>query len=97
MPNFPLSTSSLGTSPWPTKSFSASRPQEYGRDTEVESDLGPLRLQAAGIIDAVLSATDPEEADVRERLRWHVTNHPGKPEKALLGHLLSVSGEQEAS
>jgi hypothetical protein len=45
----------------------------------------------SAIIDAILSETKPEEAPVREELRWHVANNPGRPEKALLDHLLSVS------
>jgi hypothetical protein len=49
------------------------------------------------IIDEVLAGTDPEEADVRDRLRWHVENNPGQPEKALLEHLLSVGVRQDAS
>ena len=95
MPNFLMSTSLRGTTPRPSKSSSASRPQEYRQAPEVDSDLGHLRLQAAGIIETVLSATDPEKAEVREKLRWHVANNPSEPEKALLGHLLSVSVEQQ--
>ncbi len=57
----------------------------------------PLRRQVSSIIDAILSDTKPEEAQVREKLRWHVANNPGQPEKALLSHLLSVSVEQDAS
>jgi hypothetical protein len=50
----------------------------------------------SAIIDAILSDSRPEEAPVREKLRWHLANCPGQPEKALLNHLLSVSVEQEA-
>lgn len=86
----------------PSKSSSDTRPPEYRRSTaadrthHVDPDLGPLRRQVSAIIDAILSETKPEEAQVRERLRRHVANNPGQPEKALLGHLLSVSVEQAA-
>ncbi len=61
------------------------------RSPEVHDDLEPLRRQVSAIIDAILSETNPEEAPVREQLRWHVADNPGQPEKALLNHLLSVS------
>jgi hypothetical protein len=89
----------------PSKSSPGSRPPEYRRSTaagwagqphHVDPDLGPLRRQVTAIIDAILSDTTPDEAQVRERLSWHVANNPGQPEKALLGHLLSVSVEQSA-
>ena len=59
-----------------------------GGPPEVRSDpdLEPLRRQVSAIIDAILSDTSPEEAQVREKLRWHVANNPGQPEKALLNH-----------
>ena len=60
-------------------------------------DLEPLRRQAASIIDEVLAGTNPEEAEVREKLQWHVANNPGQPEKALLEHLLTVGVRQDAS
>ena len=40
-------------------------------------------------------STKPEEAEVREKLRWHVANNPGQPEKALLEHLLTVAVRQD--
>jgi uncharacterized protein (DUF2342 family) len=58
---------------------------------EAEQDLSPLRGQVTEIIDAILAETGPEEAEVREKLRRHVANHPGRPEKALLKHLLNLS------
>jgi hypothetical protein len=58
---------------------------------ETEQDLSPLRGQVTEIIDAILAETGPEEAEVREKLRRHVANHPGRPEKALLKHLLNLS------
>lgn len=96
MPNLLMSTSLLRTTTRPSKSSRDSRSQEYRRTPEVDSDLGPLRSQVTAIIDAILTDTKPEEAQVREKLRWHIANNPGQPEKALLSHLLSVSGEQEA-
>ncbi|MCX6497650.1 MAG: hypothetical protein NTU93_02470 [Arthrobacter sp.] len=59
--------------------------------SETVEDLEPLRRQVSAIIDAILLDTKPDEAAVREQLRWHVANHPGRPEKALLDHLLTVS------
>jgi len=49
------------------------------------------------IINEVLADTNPDEDEVREKLRWHVTNNPGKPEKALLDHMLTVAVDQEES
>ena len=67
------------------------RTRHAARSPETSEDLEPLRRQVSAIIDAILSETKPEEAPVREELRWHVANNPGRPEKALLDHLLSVS------
>jgi EAL domain-containing protein (putative c-di-GMP-specific phosphodiesterase class I) len=47
-----------------------------------------VREQAYEIIEAVLAGTDPEGAEVRERLREHVAAHPGNPEAALHEHLV---------
>ena len=99
MPHLLRSTMPLRTTTRPSKSSPDSRPQEYRRSpesNEVAPDLGPLRRQVTSIIDAILSDTKPEEAQVREKLRWHVANNLGQPEKALLSHLLSVSVEQAA-
>ncbi|MGO4228852.1 hypothetical protein AB4Y72_08265 [Arthrobacter sp. YAF34] len=72
----------------------AGRPRQLrGTDPGLE----PLRRQSTSIINEVLAGTDPEEADVRDRLRWHVENNPGQPEKALLEHLLTVGVRQDAS
>lgn len=97
MPHLLRSTTSPRTTIWPSKSSRDFRPREYRQSTEFDPDVEPLRRQVSAIIDAILSDTKPEEAHVRERLRWHVANNPGQPEKALLNHLLSVSVEQEAS
>jgi len=67
------------------------RPLHAVRSPETASELDPLRRQVTDIIDAILSDENPDEALVRARLRQHVADHPGQPEKALLNHLLSVS------
>lgn len=72
----------------------------FGRPRQLrgtDPDLEPLRRQSTSIINEVLAGTGPEEADVRDRLRWHVENNPGQPEKALLEHLLTVGVRQDAS
>ena len=97
MPHLLRSTTSPMTTARPSKSSPDFRPQEYRHSPEIDPDLEPLRRQVSAIIDAILSDTKPEEALVREKLRWHLANNPGQPEKALLNHLLSVSVEQEAS
>jgi len=67
------------------------RTRHAARSPEAHEDLAPLRRQVSAIIEAILTETRPDEALVREQLRWHVANNPGEPEKALLSHLLSVS------
>ncbi|MDQ0754040.1 hypothetical protein [Arthrobacter sp. B3I4] len=67
------------------------RSRNSARSAEPHGDLGPLRRQVFAITDAILSGTAPEEAAVREQLRWHLADNPDQPEKALLNHLLSVS------
>lgn len=52
------------------------------------ADVPLVREQAYEIIDAVLAGTDPEGAEVRDRLREHVAAHPGNPEAALHEHLV---------
>ena len=96
MPHLLRSTTSPRTTTRPSKSSRDFRPREYRQSPEIDPDVEPLRRQVSAIIDAILSDTKPEEAQVREKLRWHVANNPGQPEKALLSHLLSVSVEQAA-
>ena len=60
-----------------------------------EQDLEPLRRQVSSIIEAILAETGPEEAEVREKLRRHVAKNPGRPEKALLKHLLCLSVRED--
>lgn len=97
MPHLLRSTTSPRNTAGPSKTSPGHRPQEHGRSPEVDHDLEPLRRQVSAIIDAILSDTKPEEAHVREKLRQHINNNPGQPEKALLCHLLAVSLEQDAS
>ena len=52
------------------------------------SEVPLVREQAYEIREAVLAGTDPEGAEVRERLREHVAAHPGNPEAALHEHLV---------
>ncbi|MGP4032941.1 hypothetical protein [Pseudarthrobacter sp. 1C304] len=97
MPHLLRSTTSPRIHSGPSRTSPGYRPQGYGQSTEVDHDLEPLRRQVSAIIDAILSDSKPEEAHVREKLRQHINNNPGQPEKALLCHLLAVSLEQEAS
>ncbi|MFE4543494.1 EAL domain-containing protein [Arthrobacter sp. NPDC056727] len=57
-------------------------------DERPGSEVPLVREQAYEIIDAVLAGTDPEGAEVRDRLREHVAAHPGNPEAALHEHLV---------
>jgi hypothetical protein len=97
MPHLLMSNESLKSATRPAKSHSNSRIPEHQRFHEVDPDLEPLRRQVSAIIDAILADTKPEEAEVREKLRWHVADNPGQPEKALLSHLLSMSVQQAAA
>ena len=76
--------------PSPTPSPVA-RLNDYRRAKGADPDLEPLRRQASTIIDTILADSGPDEADVREKLRRHVARNPGRPEEALLGHLISLS------
>lgn len=49
-----------------------------------------LRLQAQQIIEEVLAGVSPWEEEARTLLRQQVEEHPGRPERALLVHLLTV-------
>ena len=68
---------------------------DYRRVKDVEPDLELLRQQVSAIIETILNANSPDEAELREALRRHVARNPGRPEKALLGHLISVSDRQD--
>lgn len=49
-----------------------------------------IRRQAAEIIDSVLAGSGPEQAEIRDQLRECVAAHPGRPEAALLEHLMAI-------
>ncbi|RAM38605.1 EAL domain-containing protein [Arthrobacter globiformis] len=63
-------------------------PEDDGWVGEAAHEVPLVRAQAREIIEAVLAGTDPEGAEVRERLREHVAAHPGHPEAALHEHLI---------
>ncbi|MCA4134245.1 ATP-dependent Clp protease proteolytic subunit [Arthrobacter sp. M4] len=48
-----------------------------------------VRNQAKEIIDEILRGTAPEEENIRKRLLHCVARHPGRPEEALLEHLMA--------
>lgn len=48
-----------------------------------------LRKQAQELIDEILADTSPEHLPARNRLLDCISNHPGKPEAALLEHLMN--------
>ncbi|MGY2743553.1 hypothetical protein ACQCSU_16035 [Pseudarthrobacter sp. O4] len=97
MPHLLTSNELPGTDAPRSVPSSPTRLEDYRRAHEVDPDLEPLRRQVSTIIDAILADNTPEEAEVREKLRWHVARNPGRPEKALMGHLLSMSARREAA
>ncbi|WP_235835666.1 MULTISPECIES: hypothetical protein [Arthrobacter] len=54
-----------------------------------DDNLVTLREQAQEIIDQILSGTDPGGERVRAKLRLCIFRHPGRPDQALLEHLLN--------
>lgn len=95
MPHLLMPNESLRNATSQSSSSPASQMRNL-RSADVNPDLEPLRRQVSQIIDAILADTRPEEAEVREKLRWHVADNPCKPEAALLSHLLSMSVRQDA-
>ena len=61
----------------------------------VAPDLVPLRRQVMGIIWLILEDSAPEGACIRTRLRECLAQNSGRPEKALLDHLLALHGQPE--
>jgi hypothetical protein len=55
--------------------------------------LVPLRRQVMGIIWSILEDPAPEGACIRARLRECLARNAGRPEKALLEHLLALHGQ----
>lgn len=62
-------------------------PADPGANGQVSDDVPGIRKQAAEIIDAVLSGSAPGQASARDRLREHLSAHPGRPDIALAEHL----------
>ena len=65
-------------------------PVDPGASGQVSHDVPGIRKQAAEIIDAVLSGSEPEQASVRHQLRQHLAAHPGRPDIALAEHLTAL-------
>ena len=49
-----------------------------------------ISMQAREIIDDVLAPGSECEEDIRQGLRRHVASRPGRPDLALLEHVLAV-------
>lgn len=60
-----------------------------------DPDLIPLRRQVTGIVWSILDDPAPEGACIRTRLRECLAENAGRPEKALLDHLLALHGQPE--
>ncbi len=90
-----MSNGSPITGPARARPSSLTRLHDYRRAHKMGSDLEPLRRQVSAIIDEILADTSPEDADVREKLRWHVDTNPGRPEQALLAHLIAMSSRRD--
>ncbi|MDQ0241429.1 hypothetical protein [Arthrobacter bambusae] len=58
-------------------------------DTGGNDSLATLREQAQEIIDQILSSTDPDGERIRAKLRVSISRHPGRPDQALLEHLMN--------
>jgi hypothetical protein len=54
-------------------------------------DANPISAQALEIIFSILEDPSPGLAEVQLRLRRCMAAHPGRPERALLAHLLDTS------
>lgn len=71
-------------------------PSSFPERTDTADEIEPLadapgiRRQAAEIIEAVLSASEPEQAEVRDQLRRCLAAHPDRPEVALVEHLIAL-------
>ena len=65
----------------------------YGTAT----DASPIAEQALEIIFSILEDPSPGLAEVQLRLRQCLAAHPGRPERALLAHLLETSRRVNAN
>ncbi len=54
-------------------------------------DANPIAAQALEIIFSILEDPSPGLAEVQLRLRRCMAAHPGRPERALLAHLVETS------
>ena len=60
-------------------------------------DANPIAAQALEIIFSILEDRSPGLAEVQLRLRQCMASHPGRPERALLAHLLETSRRVNAN
>ena len=68
-------------------------PAAYG----TAPDANPIAAQALEIIFSILEDPSPGLAEVQLRLRRCMAAHPGRPERALLAHLLDTSRRVNAN
>ncbi|WP_234754155.1 EAL domain-containing protein [Arthrobacter ramosus] len=80
---------SIEPQPLPPGAGSALRPEPSSHRLPDEHEPA-IRRQSAEIIESVLSGSGPEQAEIREQLRECVAAHPGRPEAALLEHLMTI-------
>ena len=66
-----------------------------GPEADVYQDLRILRRQVWEVIDSVLNGNAPEA--VRNNLKRYISRNPGRPERALLQHLMSLPGLADAA
>ncbi len=59
-------------------------------ETSGGGEVLPLQSQALEIIDEILAGSAPEEAEARASLRRQVARNPGRPERALLAHMMGI-------
>jgi hypothetical protein len=60
-------------------------------------DANPIAAQALEIIFSILEDPSPGLGEVKLRLRQCLAAHPGRPERALLAHLLDTSRRVNAN
>jgi EAL domain-containing protein (putative c-di-GMP-specific phosphodiesterase class I) len=80
---------STGPSSFP-RPTGAERPGDQPESSPGDRRVPVIRRQAAEIIEAVLSASEPEQATARDQLRRCLAANPGRPEAALAEHLIAL-------
>lgn len=65
----------------------------HGRGPAPSPQQDDIGVQAREIIDGVLAPGSGCEETIREGLRRHVAARPGRPDLALLEHVLAVRGQ----